>query len=120
MDLKPFYHVRLRLIGKHSEKPLQGDRYQVLLYDNDILNDDYLGAGTPDAEGYVNIRFHAGQFQSAEILPEEFPDLYFRLMVNDREVFRSPTAFRIDPMEVGDFDWKDGLLVDMGTWIVEG
>ena len=55
MDLKPFFHVRLRLIDKHSEKPLHGADYQVLLYDKDVLDDDYLGKGFPDAEGQVDI-----------------------------------------------------------------
>ena len=119
MDLKPYIHVRLRLIDKEEEEPLQGDQYAVQLYDNDLFEDDFLGSGSPDASGCVEITFHSGQFKSRDSLMEELPDLYFKVLKDDEEIFRSPTAYNANPMKQGDFDVERGIRIDMGSWVVE-
>ncbi len=118
MDLKPYIHVRLRLIDKHGEEPLSGENYRVQLYDNDMLEDDFLGEGIPDASGCVDIRFHSGQF-SQWGLGEELPDLYFKVLHKGEEIFRSPTAFNANPLIQGDFDVEEGLFINMGSWVVD-
>lgn len=118
MDLKPYIHVRLRLIDKEEEEPLQGEEYLVQLYDNDLFEDDFLGSGSPDSSGCVEITFHSGQFKSWDSLAEELPDLYFKVLKDGEEIFQSPTAFNADPLKQGDFDMEHGIQVNMGTWVV--
>jgi hypothetical protein len=120
MHLQPYYQVRLRLIDKQSERPVHGEGFTVLLYDKDIGADDFLGEATPDESGYVSFRFHRGQFQSSALLPERHPDLYFKVLRDGEEIFRSPVAHDMDPKKSGDFDPELGFVLDLGAWQIEG
>lgn len=111
-----FIHIKLKLIEKGSGTPING--VSVKLYDQDPLSDDFLGEGTPDAEGNVAIKFDIDQIKSVDTPLEQFPDLYFRVFKGEKLVFESPLADDLDTTQEGSFNFTEGKVIDLGTFLV--
>ncbi len=111
-----FIHTKIKLVEKGSGAPAKD--VSVKLYDQDPLSDDLLGEGTPDTEGNVTIKFDLDKIKSADTPLEQFPDLYFKVFKGTTLVFESPLADDLDTKQEGDFSFKEGKVIDLGTFLV--
>lgn len=111
-----FVHTTLKLLEKGSGAAVNG--VSVKLYDLDPLTDDFLGEGTPDAEGNVTIKFDLDKIKSGDTPLEQFPDLYFKVFKGEHLVFESPLADNLDTKQEGDFNFTEGKVIDLGTFLV--
>ena len=66
------YTVRGTVLKKDTQAGVQD--LHVIIYDDDLIQDDFLGIGVTDAEGAFSVSFDATKFMT---LLERAPDLYF-------------------------------------------
>jgi hypothetical protein len=113
------YHLKLALVRKPSLKDTSWDQFTVQFFDKDVLVDDFLAEKTPDAEGKVKVSFGTALIDSKDSPGEELPDLYFKVIVDGKEVYKSGWLKDVEAKsEVAEFDLLDGLVVDFGTFLV--
>jgi hypothetical protein len=111
--------VKVRLISKGNDEPLTGNEYSVRLYDKDIFNDDYLGESLPDEDGVAKFLFSQGDFSQPANL-EHKPDFYFVVYKNKQEIFKSKVMSNLDLSNIEEFIMKEGEVIDLGTFLIEG
>ena len=111
--------VKVRLIGKRNDAPLSGDEYSVRLYDKDIFNDDFLGESAPDEEGVAKFLFSQGDFSKPVNLDDK-PDFYFVVYKNGEEIYKSKVMSNLDLSDIEQFIMKEGEVVDLGTFLIDG
>ena len=107
-------HITARFIIADRE----GSSFQVKLYDNDLLEDDFLAEQHLKADGVVHFTVNPTEYRTADSPREKKPDFYMVLLKNGTEIFRTPTATNIDLENEGYFDAKDGLELDLGEFLV--
>jgi len=111
------FKVTGRFIFKSSGKPVTGDEYIVWLYDKDPITDDKLGEGKLDENGRVEITCDLADASSLDSPGESKPDLYFILLKNGREIFRSDVFYDTQPYVKANFSReKKGIIVYLGTF----
>jgi hypothetical protein len=113
-----FIHTKIKLLEKGSGAPLTGDTFLVKLYDKDPLSDDFLGEAKPDKTGEVLIKFDLDKIKSADTPLEQYPDLYFKVYKNGADYFESPLADDLDTEQEGDFNFSEGKIIDLGTYLI--
>ncbi|HSZ24467.1 MAG TPA: hypothetical protein VK766_02050 [Cytophagaceae bacterium] len=113
-----FIHTKIKLIEKGTGIPMTGESISVKLYDKDLLSDDFLGEASPDKEGSVEIKFDLDKIKSADSPLEEFPDLYFKVYKNNHQYFESYVTDNIDTAKEGDFNFSEGKIIDLGTYLI--
>ena len=111
--------VRVLLIAKGTDDPVTGDEYTVRLYDKDIFSDDFLGQCTPDADGLAKFHLTKKHFAGFANLDEK-PDFYFVVYRNGKEIFKSRVMKNLDFSDIEEFRMKEGQVVDLGTFLVDG
>jgi hypothetical protein len=110
--------VKLRLIGKGDNEPLNGDSFSVRLYDKDIFNDDFLGESFPDEEGVARFVFSQNDFSGRSNLDDK-PDFYFVVYRNRNEIFKSKVMSNLDLSDLETFIMKEGEVIDLGTFLID-
>jgi hypothetical protein len=110
--------VKVRLISKGDDEPVNGSEYSVRLYDKDIFNDDFLGESVPDEEGLAKFLFSEGDF-SKPIKLDKKPDFYFVVYKNNQPVFKSKVMSNLDLSNVEEFIMKEGEVIDLGTFLID-
>lgn len=110
--------VKVRLIHKGDDEPLNGKEYKVRLYDSDIFNDDFLGESVPDEEGVAKFLFSQGDFSKPANL-EKKPDFYFVVYKNNQSIFKSKVMSNLDLSDIEDFIMKEGEVIDLGTFLID-
>ena len=113
-----FTHTKIKLLEKSTSAPVTGHNILVKLYDKDLVSDDFLGEATPDPTGNVTITFDLDKIKSADSPLEEYPDLYFQVYKDGNQYFKSTVAEDLDTNEEGNFNFKDGKVIDLGTFMI--
>ncbi|HVD99734.1 MAG TPA: hypothetical protein VNB90_16105 [Cytophagaceae bacterium] len=113
-----FIHTKIKLLEKGTSNPVTGSNISVKLYDEDPLADDFLGEASPDASGNVLIKFDLDKIKSPDTPLEQFPDLYFKVFKSGNEYFKSPLADDLDTTQEGDFNFTEGKVIDLGTFLI--
>lgn len=72
-----------------DSRPLTGPEYTAWVMDRDRLVDDNLGSSPLNADGEAEFLIYSADIVSVDSPGERWPDLYFVLLREDREVFRS-------------------------------
>ena len=111
--------IKVRLIAKGSDTPLNGDDYSVRLYDKDLFNDDFLGLNHLNEEGIAEFSISQDDFSSPFNM-ETKPDFYFVVYKKDQEIFRSKVMSNLDLSNIREFVMKEGEVIDLGTFLVDG
>lgn len=119
MDLDFLVTIKVRLLNKKTGLPLTGPQYEVKLFDEDIIKDDFLGEAVPDAAGNVSIRFDPKDIKSADSPLEEDPDLYFVILKNREVIYKSNIVPNLKLDKVTAFSFETGRIYDMGTFLIE-
>jgi hypothetical protein len=110
-------HTKIQLKQKGTGAPIQD--VTVKLYDKDVFNDDFLGTGSPDAQGLVTISFDINAIQSSDSPLEQFPDLYFKIFKGEKEIYTSPISDDIDTHSEGTFSITEGKTLDLGSYLID-
>jgi hypothetical protein len=110
--------VRVRLIGKGNDEPIQGNEYSVRLYDKDLFNDDFLGESIPDEEGVAKFIFSKKDFAKPANLDNN-PDFYFVVFKNKKEIFKSKVMSNFDLSDFEEFVMREGEVIDLGTFLID-
>ena len=118
MSLQFLLQVYAQFIEKGTNKPLSGDQIICRLYDKDMLEDDLLGTVIPDASGKVHFSIDPKVYKDFDSFLERFPDLYIEVEAYGEIVFKTPVAKNISAIEKGSFNFKQGEVVDLGTFLV--
>ena len=79
-----------------SGNPLAGDGWTATVSDQDILLDDCLGKAKLDKEGRATFLLTVADIMSLDSPGERNPDLYFTLLKDGKEVFRSNVSEDVD------------------------
>ena len=111
-------HIHARFLHRHSGLPLHGKSFTVRLYDRDVISDDFLGAGTPDAAGTVHFTVQPSDFRKEDSFFERYPDLYMVVMENDQVIYHSPVAKNTDYRKEGNFSMQGGESIDLGEFLI--
>lgn len=111
-------HAQCTILKKGNNTPLNENGVVVRLYDEDVVSDDYLGEAMPDADGVARFTFSEEDLRSADSPFERLGDLYFVVLINGSEVYRSPVGDDLDPAVDGSFSTEDGHRLDLGTYLV--
>ena len=111
--------VKVCLISKGNDEPLNGAEYSVRLYDKDVFNDDYLGESVPDEDGVAKFLLSQGDFSQPLNLDNK-PDFYFVVYKNKQKIFKSKVMSNLDLSNIEEFIMKEGEVVDLGTFLIEG
>jgi len=111
--------VKVCLISKGNDEPLTGSQYSVRLYDKDVFNDDYLGESVPDEDGVAKFLLSQGDFSQPLNLDNK-PDFYFVVYKNKQQIFKSKVMSNLDLSNIEEFIMKEGEVVDLGTFLIEG
>ena len=77
-------------------RPLAGDSWLARVFDSDCLADDRLGQSQLDDQGRASFLIPVADIKSLDSPGERMPDLYFRLFMDGREVFRSQVIEDVD------------------------
>lgn len=110
--------VRVRLISKGNDEPIQGTEYAVRLYDKDLFNDDFLGESIPDDQGMAKFIFSKKDFSKPANL-DNSPDFYFVVFKNKKEIFKSKVMSNFDLSDFEEFVMREGEVIDLGTFLVD-
>lgn len=106
-----------RFINKRTGKPVTGENYKVRLYDNDVVSDDFLGEGTLNDDGVVEIVSHIGKAASPDSPTEKKPDLYFEVYSEHGVIYQSKVFEQVDFLKEDKVSGqKTGLTKDFGTF----
>ncbi|NNE05679.1 MAG: hypothetical protein HKO64_04480 [Xanthomonadales bacterium] len=89
------FRAIVQFLDPHGE-PLRGEQWQARIFDQDILVDDRLGRAGLDEDGKASFLIPVSDIMSGDSPGERNPDLYFRLFLGDREVFRSEVIEDVD------------------------
>lgn len=89
------YHAIAQFLDPQG-RPLSGDEWQARIFDEDVLLDDTLGSSGLDDEGKARFLVPVADIKSIDSPGERNPDLYFRLFLRGREVFRSKVIEDVD------------------------
>jgi hypothetical protein len=111
--------VKVRLISKGNDEPVTGNGYSVRLYDKDIFGDDYLGESAPDEKGIAKFLFSPGDF-AKPINADDKPDFYFVVYKNRQQIFKSKVMSNLDLSNIEEFIMKEGEVIDLGTFLIQG
>lgn len=111
--------VKVCLISKGNDEPLNGTEYSVRLYDKDVFNDDYLGESVPDEDGVAKFLLSQGDFSQPFNLDNK-PDFYFVVYKNKQQIFKSKVMSNLDLSNIEEFIMKEGEVVDLGTFLIDG
>jgi len=111
--------VKVCLLSKGNGEPLTGTEYSVRLYDKDVFNDDYLGESVPDEEGVAKFLLSQGDFSQPLNLDNK-PDFYFVVYKNKQQIFKSKVMSNLDLSNIEEFIMKEGEVIDLGTFLIEG
>ena len=111
--------VKVCLISKGNDEPLTGSEYSVRLYDKDVFNDDYLGESVPDEDGVAKFLLSQGDFSQPLNLDNK-PDFYFVVYKNQQHIFKSKVMSNLHLSNIEEFIMKEGEVVDLGTFLIEG
>ena len=106
-----------RFINKRTGKPVTGENYKVRLYDNDVVADDFLGEGTLNNDGVVEIVTDLGRAMSLDSPTEKKPDLYFEVYSEHGVIYQSKVFEQVDFLAEDKVSGqKTGLTKDFGTF----
>jgi hypothetical protein len=111
--------VRVLLIAKGTDEPVTGNEYTVRLYDKDIFGDDFLGQSSPDENGCAKFFITEKHFAGFANLDEK-PDFYFVVYRNENEIFKSSVMKNLDLRDIEEFRMKEGEVIDLGTFLIDG
>ena len=111
--------VKVCLLSKGNGEPLTGTEYSVRLYDKDVFNDDYLGESVPDEDGVAKFLLSQGDFSQPLNLDNK-PDFYFVVYKNKQQIFKSKVMSNLDLSNIEEFIMKEGEVIDLGTFLIEG
>jgi hypothetical protein len=108
--------IRFRLINKGDDKPLDGNRFKVRLYDKDVFNDEYLGESLI-RDGRVFFMISKRDFR-APLNLDVNPDFYFVVYQDDKQIFKSKVMENVDLANMEEFVMKEGEVIDLGTFLI--
>ena len=89
------FRAIVQFLDPHGQ-PLTGSQWQARILDRDILLDDRLGRSSLDEHGKASFLIPVSDIMSGDSPGERDPDLYFRLFLDEREVFRSEVIEDVD------------------------
>jgi hypothetical protein len=111
--------VMARFITKGNDMPLTGSAFKVRLYDREIFDDDdCLGESDLDRNGTIKIQFPASVYENAPDLGYG-PELYFIVLMNGKEIFRTHAIKNIDIPAVERYQKGEGELIDLGSFLID-
>ncbi|MBL0183149.1 MAG: hypothetical protein IPP96_12965 [Chitinophagaceae bacterium] len=118
-SLNPDMNIEVvaRFIAKGSDAPLNGDNFEMRLFEKDLMEDDYLGRSPLDEDGVAKISFKHGDYKDF-LNPEINPDLYFALYRGEALIFQSKVMRDLDLESMEKFKMGEGEVVDLGTFLV--
>jgi hypothetical protein len=118
LNKKMNIEVKVRLISKSNDEPLNGKEYSVRLYDKDIFNDDFLGESSTNEEGVAKFLFTQTDF-SKPVKVDDKPDFYFVVLKNKKQIFKSKVMSNLDLSNLEEFIMKEGEVIDLGTFLID-
>lgn len=106
-----------RFINKKTGEPVTGGNYKIRLYDNDVVSDDFLGEGTLNNDGVVEIVTDLGRATSPDSPTEKKPDLYFEVYGEHGVIYQSKVFEQVDFLQEDKVSGrKTDLTKDFGTF----
>lgn len=111
--------IKVRLIAKGTDMELSGPEYTVRLYDKDLFDSDYLGESLLNDEGTATFEVYHRDF-SQPLNLENKPDFYFVVYKNGLEIFKSKVMSNLDLSNLKEFVMREGEIIDLGTFLIEG
>ncbi|MCD4650950.1 MAG: hypothetical protein K8S56_04100 [Candidatus Cloacimonetes bacterium] len=72
-----------QFVDKTTGKPITGTQYWAKVMDKDVFADDFIDAPSLDEEGRIDI------LSNLIVTGETTPDIYFVLLKDKKEIFRS-------------------------------
>jgi hypothetical protein len=119
LDGEMKFEVMARFITKGNDMPLAGSAFKVRLYDREIFaDDDCLGESDLDKNGIVKIQIPAKVYENAPDLGFG-PELYFIVLMNGKEIFRTHAIRNIDIAAVERYQKGEGELIDLGAFLID-
>ena len=116
--MEQIYNIHVHLKKKGSDLPLSGENYKVIFYDQDVLEDDMLGSSPVDVKGHAEIAITKSRFRSKDSPMEKFPDIYFKVLDNESEVYKSPVVKDLQLKKMSDFDISEGTHFSLGMFLI--
>lgn len=99
--------------------PLSGRDWRVKLYDEDPIDDGLLAQSSLDTNGEASMMFSVADVKSWDSPGERKPDLYFKLIHEGGEVWRSETFKNVDFEELDPVSGREtGLTQSFGPFRV--
>jgi len=111
--------VRVLLIGKGNDEPLTGKQYAVRLFDKEIFDNDFLGESALDQNGRAVFIISQEHFKLFARLVEK-PSFYFAVYKANQLIFKSMVMKNLDLRDIEEFKMKEGEVVDLGTFLIDG
>jgi hypothetical protein len=111
--------VRVLLIARGNDEPLTGEQYGVRLFDKETFDDDYLGQSGLDKEGKAVFTITQEHLTGFAHLVEK-PSFYFVVYKNEQPIFTSVVMKNLDLRDIEEFKMKEGEIVDLGTFLIDG
>jgi len=104
---------------KENGEPLTGREYAIGLRDEDRFFDDKLGMSSLDANGVAEFLVFAADIVSIDSPGERTPDLYFIVLKNGQEIYRSEVYRNVNFDTVDEVTGRpQGLTQSFGPFTV--
>ena len=110
--------LHVKLLKQGTQEPVKGEEYTVMFYDKDPIKDDFLGESGVDDFGHAIISITESNFRSADSIKEKYPDVYFRVLKDGEEIYKSPVTKNLHLEECGDFPTSGGFHCSLGTVMI--
>ncbi|MBX9853379.1 MAG: hypothetical protein K2X86_16660 [Cytophagaceae bacterium] len=81
--------IRAQVFNKETRQPWSSDGSVVKLYDQDLMEDDFLGECKIGEYGQVEISFNSSDFKSMDSPGEKYPDIYLCIYKYGKLLFKS-------------------------------
>lgn len=116
--MEKIVQLHVKLLKKGNNVPLKGEAYKVKFFDKDLIEDDFLGESTLDDFGHAIISVRRSNFRSIDSPLEKYPDIYFTVLKDGQEIFKSPVGKNLHIEESSDFPASGGSHFHLGSFIV--
>lgn len=110
--------IKVRFLEKATGAPVSSDGMNVKLFDQDLINDDFLGESKITSDGSATIEFDLSSIRSGDSPAETKPDLYFAIYKYGKLVYKSQVIESLNLAKTGEFTSKEGQSFNAGTFLI--
>lgn len=121
-EMDELWDIKVCILDKKTHTPIGGEGYTIEFYDEDTLDNDFLGSGALMPDGIADVRFNPKNMNADyedSPLPETKPDIFFIIKKDGKQIFKSVTTCNIDYAKNASFDIEEGKEFYLGTFLVD-